>query len=198
MKKIIYSLTLAILIFSLIFDLSSCAIWVTLTIKQPTIREGEFPFEITYEIDGERSTIKGVYECEYDGYSSGTRAWVGRIENVYVDDASTRIKTKDYIELFRDGNLIVCCYIGDPGYYMSDPEYTSSISIFEQINPAPGEVFCLLDGVSRHALEKDERDELDAILTEGVEKYGNIIVNSRFSSPVENEYVRNDPSVIFN
>ena len=39
--------------------------------KKPTITEGEFPFSITYELDGETVTINDVYEACY--VSNGRR-----------------------------------------------------------------------------------------------------------------------------
>lgn len=35
--------------------------------KKPNITEGEFPFSITYEMDGETFVIKDVYKAEYEG-----------------------------------------------------------------------------------------------------------------------------------
>ena len=51
--------------------------------KKPTVTEGEFPFTITYELDGEKVTVDEVYKVRYDrngGYTdTKTRIYVGEI-----------------------------------------------------------------------------------------------------------------------
>ena len=48
---------------------------------KPAITEGEFPFSITYELDGERVTIEDVYKVHYvrnDGYADTKSREIGR------------------------------------------------------------------------------------------------------------------------
>lgn len=54
--------------------------------KKPTITEQEFPFSITYELDGETKTIQDVYKVRYDGNGGYTdtkgRCYVGEISDM--------------------------------------------------------------------------------------------------------------------
>ena len=51
--------------------------------KKPNITEAEFPFTITYELDGETVTIKDVYRARYNGNAgyadTKSRMYVGEI-----------------------------------------------------------------------------------------------------------------------
>ena len=88
---------------------------------------GEFPFEIVYELDGQIMTINDVYVCKYDGIKQDSffdkyREWKGYVKRT----------GEDYPILLEDGNLKLFCYVGDPEYYMNDPqrsydEFTPSI-----------------------------------------------------------------------
>lgn len=53
---------------------------------KPTVTQGEFPFSITYELDGERVTVKDVYKAHYvgnGGYADTKgRMYEGGIEGV--------------------------------------------------------------------------------------------------------------------
>ena len=77
MKKSIIILLVIIVVFSF----SSCE-----TAPEPQIKEGEFPFEIVYEIDGEIITVNDIYVCEFDGYDWNEgrgkhRKWKGYIKS---------------------------------------------------------------------------------------------------------------------
>ena len=54
--------------------------------QKPTVTEGEFPFSITYELDGESVTISDVYKARYvrnGGYAdTKSRIYVGEIGNM--------------------------------------------------------------------------------------------------------------------
>ena len=81
MKKIIVILLTSIIIFSF----SSCQ-----NVPEPQIKEGEFPFEMVYEIDGETITVNDIYVCEFDGFdwNEGVgkhRKWKGYIKSSGTD-----------------------------------------------------------------------------------------------------------------
>ncbi len=119
MKKIIA------ILFSLfiVLSFSGCGYEPT-----PQIKEGEFPFEIVYEIDGETITINDIYVCQFDGFDRNEgvgkhRKWKGYIKS----------SGEEELILLEDGDLKLACSVGYPEYYMSDPskpnpeEYTPSI-----------------------------------------------------------------------
>ena len=107
MKKSIIILLVIIIVFSF----SSCE-----TVPEPQIKEGEFPFEIVYEIDGEIITVNDVYVCEFDGYdwnegSGKHRKWKGYIKSSGSEE----------LILLEDGDLKFAVSVGSPEYYMGDP-----------------------------------------------------------------------------
>ena len=84
---------------------------------KPKVTEGEFPFSITYELDGETVTIKDVYKVQYEklgGYK--TRMYSGEIGNRGKDNTIYVLKKNDSgrIELWTH-------FYAD--YLMGDPEY---------------------------------------------------------------------------
>lgn len=85
-------------------------------VSKPQIKEGEFPFEIVYEIDGETVTINDVYVCEFAGF--GWNEGVGKHRNWKGYFKSTG---EEKFVLLQDGNLKLAVAVGYPEYYMSDP-----------------------------------------------------------------------------
>lgn len=86
-------------------------------IPEPTIKEGEFPFILSYEIDGAVITVEDIYVCEYTGIewnkSSGyVRTWKGYLKSNGCEG----------VFITEDDHLKVYCYVGDPNYYMESGE----------------------------------------------------------------------------
>ena len=90
--------------------------WLSPNPPKPEITYAEFPFEITYEIDGESVTVKDTYICEFDGFGRNEgegkhREWKGYIQST----------GEEKVVLLQDGNLSLAIAVGYPEYYMSDP-----------------------------------------------------------------------------
>ena len=89
------------------------------TVPKPEIKEGEFDFALTYEVDGETKVIEGTYICEFDKVVRALDG-VGRHWNGYIKDhdyfTDYEIKTTD--EGVIKINLDIC-----PEFFMSDPTY---------------------------------------------------------------------------
>ena len=84
---------------------------------KPVVTESEFPFSITYELDGETVTIDDVYKVHYDADEAYKyRMYVGEIQNKKEDNAYYILKTEENgrIELWTH-------FYAD--YLMGDPEY---------------------------------------------------------------------------
>ncbi len=86
----------------------------------PEIRHAEFPYEIVYKTNGEMCTTSGIYVCKYDGIetaSARTLTWESYVKNTDVkkprDDQDIPLFVTDGIEVYLE--------IGEPGYYMDDP-----------------------------------------------------------------------------
>ena len=103
---------------------------------KPTVTEGEFPFSITYQLDGETVTIDEVYKAHYvrnDGYAdTKSRVYAGEIGNmgegntVYTlkQDANSRIEL--WTRLYPD------YLMGDPNYdYFNDEVFAPSIYYYD-------------------------------------------------------------------
>ena len=87
---------------------------------KPTVTEGEFPFSITYELDGERVTIEDVYKVNYvkndkDDNHKG-RVYVGKCLSSGENDTNYILKQDENTRV----ELWTHFY---PDYLMGDPEY---------------------------------------------------------------------------
>lgn len=87
---------------------------------KPTVTEGEFPFSITYELNGERVTIEDVYKVHYvrnDGYAdTKSRVYAGKLKSSGEDDTLYTLK--------KDENTRVELWTHFyPDYLMGDTEY---------------------------------------------------------------------------
>ena len=87
---------------------------------KPNVTEGEFPFSITYELDGEKVTIKDVYKAHYvrnDGYAdTKSRIYDGELESS-GEEGTAYILKKD-----ENGRIELLTHFY-PDYLMGDTEY---------------------------------------------------------------------------
>lgn len=112
MKKTAPIFILALLLVCL---LSSCGP----IMLQPEIEESEFTFSVTYEWNGETTTVSGTYVCEYVGTN-----WA--LDEGYYIEWSAYIQggMEAYPELgaTEDGGTLAL-YLGlSPAYFMGDPD----------------------------------------------------------------------------
>lgn len=111
----------AIIIASALLLLTACNGKGYLTKKPdpPEVEYGEFPFKVTYKLNGEIYTVENVYICEYDGLSwnEGTgfeNKWNDHIKD--TDDDVLFITEQDGVKLL--------CIVGDSWYYMGQNNNT--------------------------------------------------------------------------
>ena len=115
MKRILSVSVLALLLAVL---LAGCG----LRVPRPEIKEGEFEFFVTCELNGEIKTLSGVYVCEYDGTSWAldggySRDWKSSVKGV---EAGNQYEVQ--IGTTEDGGSIVLSYGFYPEYFMGDME----------------------------------------------------------------------------
>lgn len=131
--------TTIVLLLQLVLVLSLPTIMHNLTthktdLPEPEVTYCEFPFEITYKLNGETKTISDIYVCEYVG-----SYWNWNIGNYREWKGYLKSNQNENIVLIKDGNLHLCLSIGSPEYYMGDSEYYSDESytphIFYVIEP---------------------------------------------------------------
>lgn len=106
---------------------------VFLSVPKPEIKEGEFDFALTYEVDGETKKIEGTYVCKFDGISRNldgvARKWIGYIKDHEDQFTDYEIKTTD------EGTIKIELDISSQ-FFMSDPQYEMIVSS-EQTKPEP-------------------------------------------------------------
>ena len=103
-----------ILLTALVFTLVGCGLMV----ERPKVKEGEFKFSVTYEINGETQTVSGVYVCEYDGIDRALdgvdhREWKG-----YIKDGTAEEQIK--LATAEDGGVVELNLHFAPEYFMGE------------------------------------------------------------------------------
>ena len=64
-------LKLPIIFFSIGLIVSIICCMLTSILKKPTVIEHDFHYSITYKLDGETKTFKGVYNCRFEDFEDG-------------------------------------------------------------------------------------------------------------------------------
>lgn len=91
---------------------------------KPEHQYGEFPFSLTYEINGELKEVKDTLVIEYEGIDWNEGLGKYNLWNTYYK--SSQISDED-LELFNDyvdgiGSVIISYKLGSCEYYMGLPE----------------------------------------------------------------------------
>ena len=136
---------------------------------KPTITEGEFPFSITYELDGKTITIDEIYKARYvrnDGYADTKgRVYVGEIGNLGEDNTVYTLK--------KDENTRVELWTHFyPDYLMGDSEY----DYFDDEAFEPR--------IYYYDAEETEHHDEETLLAQGVK-----LIGFEYPTPIENSFV---------
>lgn len=145
-----------------------CSLVLSIAVK-PTVTEGEFPFSITYELDGERVTIDDVYKVRYvknGGYAdTKSREYIGEIGN--------RGENETIYTLKKEGNARIELWTYFyPDYMMGDAEY----DYFEEKDFKP--ILYYFD-----ADEIEYQDE-ETLAAQGVK-----LIGFEYPTPIDNSFV---------
>lgn len=135
---------------------------------KPTVTEGEFPFSITYELDGETVTIEDVYKVNYvpndaDDNHKG-RVYVGKRLSSGEDDTNFTLKQDENTRI----ELWAYLY---PDYLMGDPEY----DYFE------GEAFEPI--IYYYDANENEYHDVETLAAQGVK-----LISFDYPTPIENSF----------
>lgn len=148
---------------------------VFVAIPKPEIKEGEFDFALTYEVDGETKVIEGTYVCKFDRTSRALdgvgRKWIGYIKD-HDDFTDYEIKKTD------DGTIKINLDIS-PQFFMSDPFYKLSASTDD---PKPEPYIYITSG---DASVENPANEVTLNLYEGDDVK---IISFEYDAPIENIY----------
>ena len=137
--------------------------------KKPVVTEGEFPFSITYELNGETITIDDVYKARYvrnDGYAdTKSRVYVGEIGNLGEGNTVYTLK--------KDENSRVELWTHFyPDYLMGDTEY----DYFDDEAFEPR--------IYYYDSEETEYHDEETLAAQGVK-----LINFEYPTPIENSFV---------
>lgn len=92
---------------------------------RPEIIYGEFPFKLTYELDGQLQVIEDVIVCEFDGFVTRGTAGKARKWNTSLKSGNELLTLLDLRSLnqeneFSQTMLELYFYYGTGAYYMGD------------------------------------------------------------------------------
>ena len=163
-KFLLPTLILAVTVVAIVV----CSLVLSIAVK-PTVTEGEFPFSITYELDGKTVTIEDVYKVRYvknGGYAdTKSREYIGEIGN--------RGENETIYTLKKEGNARVELWTYFyPDYMMGDAEY----DYFEEKDFKP--ILYYFD-----ADEIEYQDE-ETLAAQGVK-----LIGFEYPTPIENSLV---------
>ena len=148
---------------------------VFITVPKPEIREGEFDFALTYEIDGKTEKIEGTYVCKFEGVSRALdgvgRKWTGYIKD-HDNSTDYELKTTDDGVIMVD--LDICA-----DFFMSDPNYQNMKSTDD---PKPEPYIYITSG---DTTVEDPSYENFLSLYEGDDVR---IISFEYDQPIENVY----------
>ena len=119
MKK--HKLFLPILILAIaLLAMAVCAVASNIALK-PTITEHEFPFSITYELDGVTETVDAVCAVTYAGNGGYVKTTTRQYDEKYI---SQRENIGSAFEIFVGDECSITLFTRIyPDYLMGDPEY---------------------------------------------------------------------------
>ena len=136
---------------------------------KPTITEGEFPFSITYELDGERVIIEDVYKVHYvrnDGYAdTKSRIYAGELKSSGEDDTLYTLKKDENTRVELWTHFYADYLMGDTEYdYFDDEPFEPRIYYYD-------------------AQETEYHDE-ETLAAQGVK-----LISFEYPTPIENSFV---------
>ncbi len=130
--KVKYILMLLLVPFIFLIVCAIIVFCVTHSLSKPKVKYAEFPFKLTYELNGEVRSIEDIMVCEFDGFSIDEAKGKNRKWKTILKSGNERLTLLDLrnsnetgiyempiLELFFD--------YGSGGYYMGDPNYKNAI-----------------------------------------------------------------------
>lgn len=111
---------------------------------KPTVTEGEFPFSITYEFNGETVTIEDVYYARYNtdyGFAISKSRWYsGKIGDLSEGETLYTLKESEAESIFLSPELYADYMMGDPMYdYFDDEEFAPKFLCYGSMGEELGE-----------------------------------------------------------
>lgn len=127
MKKVFAIITIGvgIIVLLFVFIVSGAIFMFNPNPPIPEIQYGEFPFTLTYELDGEVKVVKDTVICEFEGFvnrgSAGkARKWKTSLKSGKEQITLLDLRPFEEINEFGQTMLELYFYYGTAAYYMGD------------------------------------------------------------------------------
>lgn len=164
MKKF---LKVILVVTSPIWLLAAYLIVNAIAYEKPVVKYAEFPFVLTYEVNGNEITVEDIFVCKYDGLGCDEgngffRKWKGYIKGT----------GEERIVMYEAGGTSIYTYIADPVYLMGDKIYGT---------PYEPQIFMAFEGLGNGITTTVAPEEL-------CDQYGIRIKSWVCSEPIENEF----------
>ena len=78
------SLKIPVILIAVGLVLAVLASLLTSIVKKPAITEQDFPYSVTYRLNGETKTFEGVYNCRLTSLGQGTDPLARYYEGTYL------------------------------------------------------------------------------------------------------------------
>lgn len=173
-------LSFIIILFAITMVVYMVATVVFCYTTKPEVSQGEFPFCITYEYQGETKTLSGIFECEYSGSNTiqgeHNRYWNGEAKYENPENA----ENPNLVEQNDELQTVLAVYENmNAGYFMGDPLYTDHYQIygFDGVKP----YIEYYDYKNDIAINEENRDEI-------LESIGFKIIDVTYADPIDNSF----------
>ena len=150
----------------------------TNAIFAPAVTEKDFPFTVTYQLNGETKTLEGIYTCRYDGYSEGANPRDRYYSGEFTVDGATN-QSHTYTIAEKDGWELYIVMLFNNSYLMGDTKNEGYVPFLE----AP-----YLEAVDHEGYPMDETAMASVFAAE--------IVSWEYPEPVENTFAFSGFSIL--
>lgn len=187
MKKVLIIISIVIVIAVILigilylFVLSGAIFMFNSNPPAPEVTYGEFPFRLTYEIDGKIKVIEDTIICEFDGFKNMGSAGNYRVWKTYLKSGNEKLTLLDLRPLeetneFGQTMLEMFFSYGSGEYYMGDEQrYNHKPEIRDYVEYE----YQNADGTTGGSSYKADV---------AYEKYGIRLISWESSPPIENKF----------
>lgn len=117
----IKQMKLPIIILTVGILLAVLAALFTCMLKEPTVKEQDFAYAVTYRLDGTEHTLSGVFKCRFDGYDIYDDATLRNYVGEYTQSENSENSETILVAQKGDNELYLVTRL-DAAYLMGDPD----------------------------------------------------------------------------
>ena len=168
MKKNVLKIPVIIIAIGLI--LTIVAYFLASIQLKPTVSEQDFPYSVTYKVDGETKIFEGVYTCRFDGFGGNGIDPLSRYYSEEYTVNGVASPSRSYKIAEKDGYVLEIITLFDSSYLMGDSEDES-------------------DGLEAPCLEAVDADGNQYGETELPDVFDAEIVSWKYPEPIKNSFM---------